>query len=115
MLANLVANLKVPNLDEAIAFYEGKLGLTLVDRRTLVPGHEDVVFQTGDATICIEVGEGGRADTPVSFEVDDVEAAIAELKVRGVTPEEYDLPSLRWVKDPGGNLVGIVTRVRTGS
>jgi catechol 2,3-dioxygenase-like lactoylglutathione lyase family enzyme len=123
----LVVNLKVPDLDEAIAFYEGKLGLAVADRRSLMPGHEDVVFQAGDATICVEVGEGGRSDTPISFEVSDVEATVAELRSRGVVPEEYDLPSLKtvdgvatlgpfkaaWIKDPGGNLIGIVTRVRT--
>ncbi|MEX2212223.1 MAG: VOC family protein [Gaiellaceae bacterium] len=127
MLTQLVANLKVPDLEEAIAFYEGKLGLRVADRRSLMPGHQDVVFQAGDATICVEPGEGGRADTPISFEVDDVEATVAALRERGVEPEEYDLPSLKtvngiaafgdlraaWVKDPGGNLVGIVTRVRT--
>ena len=127
MPGSLVANLKVPDLDEAIAFYQGKLGLTVADRRSLMPGHEDVVFQAGDATLCVEVGEGGRSDTPISFEVDDVAATVAELRARGAVPEEYDLPSLKtvdgvatlgelqaaWIKDPGGNLVGIVTRVRT--
>lgn len=129
MLGNLVANLKVPDLDEAIAFYEGKLGLPVADRRSLMPGHADVVIQAGDATICIEVGAGGASDTPISFEVDDVEATVADLRSRGVVPEEYDLPSFKtvdgvatlgslqaaWIKDPGGNLIGIVTRVRTVS
>ena len=49
------------------------------------------------------------------------------MRRRGVEPEEYDLPSIKtvngiaswgelkaaWVKDPGGNLIGIVTRVRS--
>jgi hypothetical protein len=102
----------------------------VADRRSLAPGHEDVLFQAGDATICVEPGEGGRADTPISFEVDDVEATVATLRQRGIEPEEYDLPSLKtvdgiaawgdgvkaaWIKDPGGNLIGIVTRVRTRS
>jgi catechol 2,3-dioxygenase-like lactoylglutathione lyase family enzyme len=127
MLGDLVANLKVPDLDDAIAFYEGKLGLPVADRRRLMPGHEDVVIQAGDATICLEVGAGGGSDTPISFEVQDVEATVAELRSRGVVPEEYDLPSFKtvdgvatlgglqaaWIKDPGGNLVGIITRVRT--
>jgi catechol 2,3-dioxygenase-like lactoylglutathione lyase family enzyme len=126
-VGELVANLKVPDLDEAIAFYKGKLGLGVAARRSLMPGHEDVVFQAGDTTICVEVGEGGHSDTPISFEVADVEATVAELRARGAVPEEYDLPSLKTVdgvatigdlqaaciKDPGGNLVGIVTRVCT--
>jgi len=112
-----------------VAFSVGKLDLPIVDRRSMGPGHGDVVIGVGeDATICVEVGEGGQADTPIGFEVDDVEAVVAELRARGVEPEEYDLPSVKtengiaswgdvqaaWIKDPGGNLIGIVTRVRTG-
>jgi catechol 2,3-dioxygenase-like lactoylglutathione lyase family enzyme len=123
------ANLKAPDLDAVVEFYEGKLGLPIVDRRSMGPGHRDVLIGVGeDATICFEMGEGGRADTPIGFEVEDVEAVVAELRRRGVEPEEYDLPSITtvngivtwgdmqaaWVKDPGGNLIGIVTRVRSG-
>ena len=87
MLTGFQANLKAPDLDEVVAFYEGKLGLTVVDRRSLVPGHEDVVIGVGeDATICFEVGEGGRTDTPIGFEVEDVEAVVEELRSRGVSP-----------------------------
>jgi catechol 2,3-dioxygenase-like lactoylglutathione lyase family enzyme len=129
MLTGFQANLKAPDLDDVVAFYEGKLGLRVVDRRSLGPGHGDVVIAVGeDATICVEVGEGGRADTPIGFEVADVEATVAEFRARGVEPEEYDLPSIKtengiatmgdlqaaWIKDPGGNLIGIVTRFRTG-
>jgi catechol 2,3-dioxygenase-like lactoylglutathione lyase family enzyme len=127
MLSGFQANLKAHDLDEVVAFYEGKLGLPIIERRSLGEGHEDVVIQVGeDATICVEVGEGGKADTPIGFEVEDVEAIVAELRKRGVEPEEYDLPSVKtvdgiaswgdmqaaWIKDPGGNLIGIVTRVR---
>ena len=129
MLTGFQANLKAPDLDEVVAFYEGKLGLPIVDRRSMGPGHGDVVVGVGEAaTICVEVGEGGGADTPIGFEVDDVEAVVGELRARGVEPEEYDLPSVKtengiaswgdvqaaWIKDPGGNLIGIVTRFRTG-
>jgi catechol 2,3-dioxygenase-like lactoylglutathione lyase family enzyme len=129
MLTGFQANLKAPDLDEVVAFYEAKLGLPIVDRRSMGPGHQDVLIGVGDATICVEVGEGGRADTPIGFEVEDVEAVVEELRRRGVEPEEYDLPSIKtvngiaswgdfqaaWVKDPGGNLIGIVTRFRSGS
>jgi catechol 2,3-dioxygenase-like lactoylglutathione lyase family enzyme len=127
MLTGFQANLKAPDLDEVVAFYEGKLGLPIVDRRSMGPGHGDVLIGVGDATICVETGEGGRADTPIGFEVEDVEAVVEELRRRGVEPEEYDLPSIKtvngiaswgeleaaWVKDPGGNLIGIVTKVRS--
>lgn len=118
----LVVNLKAPDLDEAAAFYE-RLGLRVLQRRSLMPGHEEVRIAAGGAVLCIERGEGGRLSyEPISFEVDDVAATLAVLRGRGVEPEEYDLPSVTtvdgvasfgalraaWLKDPAGNLVGIV-------
>ncbi len=35
--------------------------------------------------------------TQMAFEVDDIEAAVAELKRRGVVFEEFDLPGLKMV------------------
>ena len=78
MLTGFQANLKAPDLDEVVAFYEGKLGLPIVDRRSMGPGHGDVLIGVGDATICVEIGEAGRADTPIGFEVEDVEAVVEE-------------------------------------
>jgi hypothetical protein len=71
----------------------------------------------------------------MGWEVDDIEAAVAELKGRGVAFEEYDLPGLRtvdgiadiegnypskgatgergaWFHDSEGNLLGIGQPVR---
>jgi catechol 2,3-dioxygenase-like lactoylglutathione lyase family enzyme len=124
--ASLLVNLKAPDLDRAVEFYE-QLGLTTIGRRSLMPGHEDVLLTAGDTTICIEHGEGGKLSFElISLEVEDVEAVVALLRERGITPEEYDLPSIKtvdgvasfgstkaaWLKDPAGNLVGIITRYR---
>jgi catechol 2,3-dioxygenase-like lactoylglutathione lyase family enzyme len=128
MLSGFQANLKAPDLDAVVEFYEGRLGLPIVDRRSMGPGHGDVLIGVGEATICASIGEGGKADTPIGFEVENVEAVVEELRRRGVEPEEYDLPTIKtvngiaswgdlkaaWIKDPGGNLIGIVTRVRSG-
>lgn len=126
--ASLLVNVKVPDLDEAVEFY-GRLGFTELGRRSLLPGHEDVLLAAGDATVCVERGEGGKlAYETITLEVDDVERTVATLRERGIEPEEYDLPSVKtvdgiaafgavqaaWVKDPGGNLVGVMTRARGG-
>ena len=50
------ANLRAPDLDAVREFYEGKLGLRFVERREVVPGHEEILFESGDASICIEQG-----------------------------------------------------------
>ena len=59
------------------------------------------------------------------WEVDDVEAEVAELKARGVVFEEYDMPGLRtrngiavgggaktaWFKDTEGNILAVSQRL----
>jgi hypothetical protein len=56
------------------------------------------------------------------FQVDDVEREVAELKARGVTFEEYNMPGLKtkdgiataggaktaWFKDTEGNILAVV-------
>jgi catechol 2,3-dioxygenase-like lactoylglutathione lyase family enzyme len=121
--ARLVANLRASDLDRAVDFYQDKLGLELIDRRELLPGHRDVVFAVGDAALCVEEAASvtARTDTPVAFEVDDLDGTLAQLHENGVAPEEYDLPGLKtvdgiatigtlraaWIADPDGNLLGV--------
>jgi catechol 2,3-dioxygenase-like lactoylglutathione lyase family enzyme len=112
----------VSNLDEAIAFYEGKLGLTLFER-----GDEENYARfsgAGDTRLGVYVsGTAGQArHTLVSFVVDDVRAAVDELRGGGVVFEEYDTPGMKtedgvatfgdtraaWLKDPDGNILEIV-------
>lgn len=125
--ARLVANLKGSDVERTIAFYEGKLGLPLAERREILPGHREALFQAGGAVICVE--ESGSVPvsghTPVVFEVDDIEPVVRGLRELGVTFEDYDYPSLKtvdgvasvgpfraaWFKDPDGNLLGLMARV----
>ncbi len=113
------------DLERTIAFYQGTLGLPLIQRRELVEGRPEAIFAAGGTKICVEGGEGRISppkNPPFSFRVDDVEAAAAELRGRGVAFEEYDLPSLKtengiaevagvkvgWFKDPDGYLLAIM-------
>ena len=125
--ARLVANLRATDLERAIAFYEGTLGLTLSGQRELLPGHREALFEVGGAVICIEeAGSVSRGGTPVAFEVDDLDRVAHDLRTRGVALEEYDLPGLKtvegiatigllraaWVEDPDGTLLGFISPVR---
>jgi predicted enzyme related to lactoylglutathione lyase len=115
------ANVPVSNLEGAIAFYEGKLGLRLFER-----GDEMRYARfagAGETKLGIyESATAGQArHTLASFVVDDVEAAVRTLQANGVTFEEYDMPGLKtengiatigdartaWLKDPDGNILEV--------
>lgn len=124
--ATVFANLKAADLDAALDFYGDKLGLELVLDGDVMPGRREVLFEVGGGTVCLEQGtEAGHGQTLVSFAVDDVEGTVAALRERGVSFEDYDLPSLRtesgvatigslkaaWFKDPSGNLLAVTSSV----
>jgi catechol 2,3-dioxygenase-like lactoylglutathione lyase family enzyme len=122
--ARLLANFKSADLDRTVAFYEGTLGLSVLHRREIVPGVEEVRFATGGGILCFESGDPqGKTNDLAGWDVDDVGAAVVALKERGVVFEEYDYPSLKtvdgvatlgsmqaaWFKDPDGNLLALVS------
>jgi predicted enzyme related to lactoylglutathione lyase len=120
--ARIGANVPVSDLDQAVAFYEGRLGLTLFERDDDM--HYARFAGAGETKLGIyESGTAGHAKhTLASFVVDDVRAVVDELKAGGVVFEEYDLPGLKtedgvatvgdtraaWLKDPDGNILEIV-------
>jgi catechol 2,3-dioxygenase-like lactoylglutathione lyase family enzyme len=85
--------LPVKDLQRARTFYEVSLGL---GQGTPQPDGK-VLYHCGSAQLALFPKDGGtRAEhTAVSFEVDDIHAAIADLESRGVRFEDYDLPGLR--------------------
>lgn len=120
--ARIGANVPVSNLDEAISFYEGKLGLTLFER-----GEEQRYARfTGKGETKLGVYEsktaGQSKHTLASFVVDDVRATVTALQKNGVGFEDYDMPGMKteegvatmgdtraaWLKDPDGNILEIV-------
>jgi|SRR5215211_4493641 len=124
--SQLFANLKAPDLDAAVEFYAGKLGLGVAWDGEVMPGHREVLFSAGGGIVCLEQGDVGQSQgTPASFAVEDVEGTVAALREKGVTFEEYDLPSLKtedgiatvgklkaaWFKDPGGNLLAVISNL----
>jgi catechol 2,3-dioxygenase-like lactoylglutathione lyase family enzyme len=112
--------LPVLDMERARDFYENKLGLQPVG---LKPDGKFVYACGGGAVIALFPKDGGtKADhTAVSFQVEDIEAAIQELKRAGVIFEDYDFPGLKtvghvcvlgaekaaWFKDTEGNYLCI--------
>jgi predicted enzyme related to lactoylglutathione lyase len=124
--ATLFANLKAADLDAAVDFYGGKLGLELVYDGEIMPGYREILFDAGGGIVCLEQGATTSGEqTLVSFAVDDVEGTVASLRENGVAFEDYDLPSLKtengvatigslkaaWFKDPSGNLLAVISSV----
>lgn len=122
MLANapMTTILPVVDLPRAREFYEHKLGLVAAGER---PDGKFVFACGGGATLALFPRESpSKADhTAVSFQVDDIGAAIRDLEERGVVFEDYDLPGLKtvnhvcvlgaekaaWFRDPDGNYLCI--------
>jgi catechol 2,3-dioxygenase-like lactoylglutathione lyase family enzyme len=87
--------LPVIDLQRARGFYEGKLGFTPEGPQP----DGKFLYQCGGALLALVPKEGGtKADhTALSFEVQDIAAAIRELQYAGVEFEDYDLPGLKTV------------------
>lgn len=114
------AYIPVRDVARARKFYEQKLGFE--------PKHETaggVVYEFGERTGCFlyPTPHAGTSKASQAFwQVDDVEREVAELRARGVTFEEYDVPGLRtergiatgggartaWFKDTEGNILAVV-------
>jgi catechol 2,3-dioxygenase-like lactoylglutathione lyase family enzyme len=125
--ARVAARLPAQDLDRARGFYSEKLGLEPADER---PGGLLYRLANGEFALFASAGGAPGTFTQMAFEVDDLDAVVAELKRRGVIFEEVDVPGLRtidgiaevegnypskrsagelaaWFRDSEGNLLGI--------
>jgi predicted enzyme related to lactoylglutathione lyase len=112
----------IPATDVARArqFYEQKLGFK--PKEEVAGG---VVYEFADHTACFlyPTPNAGTSKASQAFwQVDDVEREVAELKARGVTFEDYDMPGEKnesgiitaggaraaWFKDSEGNIMAVV-------
>jgi len=107
------------DLGQTRAFYQDRLGLEI-----LAESEAALEFRCGEGTrLVVTRSSTGTKDTQtqVGWDVPDLHAELDELRSRGVTIEEYDLPGLKtidgiadvgfalyaWIVDPGGNVLGI--------
>lgn len=125
--SKVAARIPVSNLERAKAFYSDKLGLTPSEER---PGGLRYRCGSGEFSLYQSSGSASGEHTQMAWEVDDIEAAVEELRSRGVAFEEYNLPGLTtvngiadvagnypskggageraaWFKDSEGNLLAI--------
>jgi len=114
--------LNVSDLDRSIRFYTESLGLRFVNRREIKQNNAEIAFLSDESGSAIELThwrdkktlvEGDNFDH-IAFQVDDVEAAVKQLKNKGVTiaMEPYSLqgsPSkIAFIKDPDGNWLELI-------
>src|SRR5215475_2419542 len=74
-------------------FYHDKLGLEIATENV-----NAIVFSCGGGThLDVTKSTTGTADeqTQASWQVTDLRAEVAELRARGVTVEDYDMPGLK--------------------
>ena len=89
-----VTRLPAQDLDRARRFYAEKLGLEPSEER---PG--GLLYRCG-GTAFVLFASSGASDgtfTQMGWSVDDLAATMAEMRARGVTFEEFDLPGLPMV------------------
>jgi catechol 2,3-dioxygenase-like lactoylglutathione lyase family enzyme len=112
------ARLPAQDLDRARAFYADKLGLEPADER---PG--GILYKPaggGEFALFLSEGSASGDHTQMGFEVEDVEAAVAEMRRRGVEfvseivdiEGQYPSKNARgeratWFYDSEGNMLGI--------
>ena len=97
------SRLPAQDLERARAFYAEKLGLEPVEER---PG--GLRYRCGGTVFSLFASAGAASGqaTQMGWVVDDIEAAVAELRDRGVVFEDYDLPGIKTVDgiaEVGGN------------
>lgn len=120
--APIRAYIPASNVARARTFYEQTVGLT--PKEEYAGG---VMYECGGTEVFIypTTNAGTSKASQAYWQVDDVEAEVAELKARGVVFEEYDMPGLTtrnsiavgggaktaWFKDTEGNILAISQRL----
>jgi catechol 2,3-dioxygenase-like lactoylglutathione lyase family enzyme len=116
----MYAYIPVRDLARARQFYEQKLGFTPTRQEA-----GGVFYECGGHTACFmyPTPNAGTSKASQAFwQVEDIEREVADLKSRGVTFEDYDLPGMKtenhilnaggakaaWFKDTEGNIMAVV-------
>jgi catechol 2,3-dioxygenase-like lactoylglutathione lyase family enzyme len=81
-------SLPVPNLDEALPFYETIMGFT-VQSRSDTP-HKSAVLGRDGIQIGLAENGGDPSQDGCAFEVNNVDMAMAELKANGLKKETFE-------------------------
>jgi predicted enzyme related to lactoylglutathione lyase len=118
--AKAFSSFSVKDVKQAKQFYGEALGLEISD--TPEGGLE---LHTGGTAVFLypKPNHTPASFTVLNFHVDDIEAAVKEIKALGIQLEKYDLPDLKtdesgifrgpgpqiaWFKDPSGNILSVL-------
>jgi len=116
--SRVATRLPTQDLDRARRFYSEKLGLEPVEER---PGGLRYRCASGEFVLFDSAGSSPGTFTQIAFDVDDIEAVVADLEARGVEFEyegiadvEGNYPSKGgrgeravWLRDSEDNMLGI--------
>ena len=129
--SDVATRLPAQDLDRARRWYSEKLGLDPAEER---PG--GVRYECGTTYFVVfqSTGSASGESTQMGWEVDDIEAVVADLESRGVQFEAVDVPGMTtvngiadidgnypskgrgergaWFRDSEGNLLGIGQVIR---
>ncbi len=117
-----VANVVIPvtDVDRAIAFYTGPLGLELRSDTPFGDQYRWVEVAPAGAETVIAISPPGPSDqaggrqTGISLQTDDIDATHAHLRAAGVDADAEitrfgsPVPPMFWLRDPEGNVLLVV-------
>jgi len=109
----------VDDMEKAREFYTETLGLTTSEDHDLMTLH---LAEDRDVMVYPKPDFAPATYTILNFPVEDVEAAVDELRKRGVRFEQYEGidqdergisldpngPRIAWFKDPAGNILSVL-------
>ena len=112
------------DVSRARRFYEEKIGFK--PKEEIAGG---VVYEFGKGTACFlypTPNAGSSKASQAFWQVEDIEREVAELKGRGVSFEDYDMPDMKkqgsiylngaakaaWFKDSEGNILALIQELR---
>ena len=117
--ADATPMLAVKDVDRAKQFYSEKLGFDTGDEMS----GEVVTLKGGNTDITVYRSKfaGTNKATALTFDVDDIESEVRDLKEKGIFFEHYDVEGLTpkgdiyegegmktaWFKDPDGNILSL--------
>ena len=115
------SSFSVDDLSKAKEFYSETLGVKVSESDD---GEGLELKPSGDASVFLypKPNHKPASFTVLNFMVDDIEAAVDELKKSGVTFEQYEGeiktdekgihrnggPTIAWFKDPAGNILSVI-------
>ena len=117
--AMVIPTIPVTDLERAVPFYRDVLGLTVLE---VTPFAVRFGAGNGSQLSVYKRASVERGQTVAHFEVADIERAVAGIRSRGGTFEEYSGPGLTtvngialmgpvargaWIRDPEGNVLGL--------